>query len=225
IGMVNPQTKAASLQAHVNPLVSFVWLGVIILILGAVVAMWPEASAEEVGVFGYVRVLGTVGMMVMLSVALALMPSKAFAQQHEMRRAGTVGAQTTQERALFQQLLCDCGTCPHEALATCGCGWAEAKRAELRTQLASGTNIEEIVRSYGEKHGLDAVLVQIDKGGARALWALPLVALVGGGALVYRFARRRTRAVAVADGAPAVDTKDALDDRLDRELRDLDEDR
>ena len=37
IGMVNPQTKIAAFQIHVNPLISFIWIGVRILILGALV--------------------------------------------------------------------------------------------------------------------------------------------------------------------------------------------
>ncbi len=224
IGMVNPQTKAASFVVHVNPLVSFVWLGVAILILGALVAMWPEAAAHEVGVFGYVRVLGMAGMMIMLSVMLAVMPSKAYAQQHEMRREGSVSLVSPQEKALFQQLLCDCGTCPHEALATCTCGWADQKRDELRGELATGKSIDAIVRAYADKHGLDAVLVQVDKGGARALWGVPLVALVLGAYLVVRFVRRRSPALAPSTGAPPSAARDALDDKLDQELRDLDED-
>ena len=35
IGMVSPKTKFAAFQIHINPLVSFIWLGVGVLILGA----------------------------------------------------------------------------------------------------------------------------------------------------------------------------------------------
>src|SRR6185369_9135443 len=61
IGMVNPSTKIAAFQMHVNPLVMFIWLGVGVLIVGALVSMWPELALEEAGAWGYVRGAATVG--------------------------------------------------------------------------------------------------------------------------------------------------------------------
>lgn len=223
VGMINPETKAASVQAHVNPLVSYVWLGVAILIVGALVAMWPEPSEESAGAFGYVRALGTAATMVMLSVLLALAPSYAYAQQQDMKREGVVEEQSPKEKALFSQLLCDCGTCPHEPLSTCTCGWANDMRATIRAELAKGKTSDAIISDYAKQHGSDAVVVQVDKGGARALWALPLLGFVAGGALVYRFIRKRTEAATSPVEADDDDARDDYDARLDDELRDLDE--
>ncbi|MEI7893114.1 MAG: cytochrome c-type biogenesis CcmF C-terminal domain-containing protein [Myxococcales bacterium] len=44
VGSIDPQTKMASLQIHVNPLVSWIWLGCLLLILGSVVCLWPELA-------------------------------------------------------------------------------------------------------------------------------------------------------------------------------------
>lgn len=71
LGMANPQTKVAALQIHVNMLISFIWLGGVILILGALVAMWPDVSLEEVGAFGYVRAAASVATAVMFGFLLA----------------------------------------------------------------------------------------------------------------------------------------------------------
>jgi cytochrome c-type biogenesis protein CcmF len=223
VGMINPETKAASVQAHVNPLVSFVWAGVMILILGALVAMWPEPTEEEAGAFGYVRALGTAATMVMLSVLLALAPSYAYAQQQEMKREGIVEEQSPKEKSLFSQLLCDCGTCPHEPLSTCTCGWAHDMRGTIRAELAKGKSAEKIISDYAKQHGDDAVLVQVDEGGARALWALPLFGFAAGGALIYRFIRKRTRK-AEEQASGDADARDAYDERLDDELKELDGD-
>ncbi len=226
VGMINPETKAASVQAHVNPLVSFVWCGVMILIVGALVAMWPEAThAEaEAGAFSYVRALGTAGTMVMLSVVLALAPSYAYGQQQEMKREGFVEEQTPKEKSLFAQLLCDCGTCPHEALSTCTCGWAHDMRAAIRAELKQGKTTETILSDYAAKHGSDAVLVQVDEGGARALWAVPLFGLALGGGLIFRFIRQRTRSKTDKETEDDGAGRDAYDARLDDELNHLDED-
>jgi cytochrome c-type biogenesis protein CcmF len=79
IGMINPQTKIAAFQIHVNPLVSFIWLGVGVLIFGALISMWPEVALEEAGAFGYVRALASVGTAVMFAVLFAMAPSYAYA--------------------------------------------------------------------------------------------------------------------------------------------------
>ena len=72
LGSANPQSKVASFRVHINPLVSFVWFGFGVLFVGAMVAMWPETSQQEAGAFSYVRALGSVASMVMLSATLAL---------------------------------------------------------------------------------------------------------------------------------------------------------
>jgi cytochrome c-type biogenesis protein CcmF len=78
IGMVNPETKVAAFQMHVNTLISFIWLGVAILMLGTLIAMWPELALEEAGAFRYVRMAGAVASSVMLGLLLAAGSSQAY---------------------------------------------------------------------------------------------------------------------------------------------------
>jgi cytochrome c-type biogenesis protein CcmF len=42
VGSVSPQNKQATFQFHVNPLVGFIWLGVLVLMAGATLSLWPE---------------------------------------------------------------------------------------------------------------------------------------------------------------------------------------
>ena len=227
IGMLNAESKVASFQVHVNPLVSLVWLGIGILILGATLSMWPEVALKEAGTFGYVRAFGSVAMMVMLSLLLALAPSKAYGQQQEMKRVGVV-EQTKEERTLFKQLLCNCGSCPHEPLATCTCGWAHNARETIRTQLAAGKAASAIVEEYAAENGTESVVVRADQGINQALWMFPLTMAVLGGGLVYGLVRRwRATSDKEAEARlalkPGGADRDAFDDRLDAELRELDE--
>jgi cytochrome c-type biogenesis protein CcmF len=71
IGMVNPQTKIAAFQIHVNNLISFIWFGAGILIFGALISMWPDVSLEEAGAFGYIRAAASVAAAVMFGFLLA----------------------------------------------------------------------------------------------------------------------------------------------------------
>jgi cytochrome c-type biogenesis protein CcmF len=229
IGTVDATTKRASFRFYVNPLINFVPFGQLILILGCVLAMWPEMSFQEAGAFGYVRALASVASMVMLSVLLALAPSLAHAQQQDMARGGIV-EQTDQERALFRQMLCDCGSCPKEALETCTCPWAHSAREQIREELAKGKTPDEIREKYALEHGADTVIVQAASGKEAALWVVPSVLAFGGAGLVW-YLTRKWRQNSVDDSVDnkaarkrdKVDSrkKDEYDDKLDAELRDL----
>jgi cytochrome c-type biogenesis protein CcmH/NrfF len=188
------------------------------------VAMWPEVSFQEVGPFGYIRAMAGVVTMTMLSIILALAPSIASAQQQQdMRRDGVV-TQTEEERALFKQLLCDCGTCPHEALETCTCGWAHQARLAARAELAGGKSAQQIVSEYAKQHGSDAVIVQATTGANRAIWAIPALLALGGAGVIYKLSRRWRRETKEAEtGAATAGKRDEYDDKLDAELRNLDE--
>lgn len=79
IGMVSPQSKIAAFQLHVNHLISFIWIGVGILIFGAIIAMWPDIAFEEAGPFSYIRAGGAVGTAVIFGLLLASGGSMAYA--------------------------------------------------------------------------------------------------------------------------------------------------
>jgi cytochrome c-type biogenesis protein CcmF len=50
LGSYDPQTQLVTIQAYVNPLVVWIWLGGLILALGTSVAVWPTAAEREVRV-------------------------------------------------------------------------------------------------------------------------------------------------------------------------------
>ena len=50
LGSYDPQTQLVTIQAYVNPLVVWIWLGGLILALGTAVAVWPTAVEREVRV-------------------------------------------------------------------------------------------------------------------------------------------------------------------------------
>lgn len=90
IGMVSPQSKVAAFQMHVNHLISFIWFGVGILILGAIISMWPDLAFEESGAFSYVRAAGAVGTAVIFGLLLASGGSMAYAAPPRVRPPAAV---------------------------------------------------------------------------------------------------------------------------------------
>jgi cytochrome c-type biogenesis protein CcmF len=85
VGMVSPETKKATFQFHVNPLVSWIWAGVIVLIFGSTVSLWPEMALKEVGAWGYVRSAAAGLSAVAFALWLGMSPSTAYASQRAAR--------------------------------------------------------------------------------------------------------------------------------------------
>lgn len=168
----------------------------------------------------------------LLIVGISAFPiSNAFGEEgpFNMARNGTVGIQNESERRLFWSLLCTCG-CPRETLGTCTCGFAHERRAELRAELAKGKNIEQIQDEYVGRFGSVALAVPPNKGSQRAVWLVPLLAIVAGAGLVGFILRRwvKTSKNAPAPdqetGNEAVSAEDEkkYESRLDDELKALD---
>lgn len=226
VGTANPQTKAATFQVHVNPLVGFIWFGCLVLIIGSFVCMWPDLVPGESRAWRYARGTAAVATSILVGIILAMLPSPAFAQGQGGSHAGTVQMNTSQEKEVFSKLRCMCGTCPRDLLSTCGCSTADESRERIRAKLARGETTEKIIAEYAADYGSEALAVPPNQGIFRALYAVPIVAgtasVIGIALLVRRWrAKGDPAGISAKKGdAPA---KDAYDERIEQELRDLDD--
>jgi cytochrome c-type biogenesis protein CcmF len=55
LAVADPQTKKATFKLHVNPFVSWIWVGLMVLIGGCTLSLWPEVSARRASSWAYVR--------------------------------------------------------------------------------------------------------------------------------------------------------------------------
>ncbi len=78
VGSADPKTKRATFQFHVNPLVSWIWTGVIVMIFGAGVSLWPEVALKEVGAWAYLRGAAGIATGIMFALVIAMTPTTAF---------------------------------------------------------------------------------------------------------------------------------------------------
>jgi cytochrome c-type biogenesis protein CcmF len=236
IGMINPQTKQASLQVHVNPLVSWIWVGCLVLIAGSIICMWPQLEPNESRVWAFARGGAAVAASVTLGIGIAILPAPAMAQGAGVSslHSGTVKIENDKERALFSSLRCMCGTCARELLSSCGCNVAEDTRTELRAKLAAGETKEQITEEYVREYGPEALAVPPNTGALKAIWALPAAAVCAGGVGLFFMMRRLRKAndggsgdaskpAGARAGGKTETTRDEYDARLDEELRDLDD--
>ena len=136
--------------------------------------------------------------------------------------AGTVVINNPVERQLFGRLLCQCGDCARLPLDTCACGWADDKRSEVRDLLAAGVEPTKIQESYRAQYGAKAIAIPSDEGLDRALWAVPIAAMVLAIGLVVMIGRRwqargaHTRAAAASAPGARLEYDAKLDEELAR---------
>jgi cytochrome c-type biogenesis protein CcmF len=228
VGQMNPETKTASLQIHVNSLVFFIWFGAMILGFGSIVCMWPELEPQESRVWRAARGTAAVGASITLGIILALLPTPAFAQTSSSH-AGVVHIENSTERDIFSQLRCMCGSCARDLLSTCSCTEADEMREKIRSKIQAGQTRDQILTDYSAEFGSDALAIPPNTGAMRAIYMVPIAGItlgtVGLAYLATRWkAKKSDSGVAKHDKKKSADEKDAYDARLDEELRDLDDD-
>ncbi len=77
MGAIDPESKRGTFRIHVNPLVAWIWIGVLVLICGAAVSLWPDVSLREVGAWSYVRASAGLTSAVIFALLLASAPAAA----------------------------------------------------------------------------------------------------------------------------------------------------
>jgi cytochrome c-type biogenesis protein CcmF len=227
VGTINPQNKnVADFSIHVNPLVSWIWLGCLVLIAGSVACMWPQLELGESRVWAGARGAAAVAASVLVGIMLAATPA-AHAQTMRQDMHGVVRIENDAERAIFGSLRCMCG-CARDLLSTCACETADEARDKIREKMRAGETRDAIVAEYEAEHGIDALAVPPNRGILRAIWIVPVLGIalgaIGLGRMLRRWRRGDGTPVTRPAGPPAaVGPRDAYDTQLDDELKDLDD--
>jgi cytochrome c-type biogenesis protein CcmF len=232
---VNPETKTGTFRVIVRPFVAWIWIGALMMIFGTAVSMAPsvrEVLGEShqpvrarVGLATATLLLFVIALVAAFAMSTFAMPATAHGQSDgsSSLHAGSVSLRNPAERQLFEGLLCECGDCQRLPLSTCSCGWAEDMRDELREKLDRGVAAAQITEDYRARFGAASIAIPPDRGFGRALWAVPMLAIMLAGAGLVRIGRKwrkRTNATEVTDASGAQSTANtaALDAALDAEL-------
>lgn len=239
-------SELANFRIYVNPLISWVWIGFLILFVGTLICLIPQTLVDFL-TRGNPRIgrVGNVGMFVGVLLGVALLAGSANAAPVEHVPAGQgmgqsgVGfasmnrpANATDGHAM-KELLCPCG-CARQSIHDCDCKTA----ADLRESVQSILADYDLSDGKQRQAGYDKVLGYFVKEyGERVLanptskvsWLLPSLAIVGGLGLILVVGRRwvgnKSAAKVVAVTKPSTTTSPADDeyaDKLDDELAETD---
>jgi cytochrome c-type biogenesis protein CcmF len=231
-------TQTYTLQAFVNPLVDWIWLGFGVLAFGTGIALLPERAYS----FATATVpAGAATTTIALLLIVTLGGSIVRAQQQVPQRPLTEEELSSMpqvdpnhverppQNALEEQMrheivcspreVCNCG---HRPLAECNCGQAAQMKDQLAEQIRLGKNRDQIreyfVATYGSQEPLGAPL---DTGFNRLAWFVPYV-MGGVGIVAIGFAAFKWSRHGEQSPSPIASTDPDLDDRINDELRDLD---
>lgn len=74
LAVADPETKRATFTIHVNPFVGWIWIGLLVLMTGCGVSLWPEVTTKRVTAWTYVRatVAATAGILMTFTFAASL---------------------------------------------------------------------------------------------------------------------------------------------------------
>lgn len=131
-------------------------------------------------------------------------------------------------KALGQDVVCLCGTCPRHTVTNCDCGWAHYNQRVLQLALLDGKTREDVLKAYEAAYGLKVFPLPPDEGFGRMSYVLPYVAAVAGLLfVVFLGLKMRNNHNAPAGGpssSPSAAESDEDEARklLARELDDLD---
>jgi cytochrome c-type biogenesis protein CcmF len=226
VGTIEPNNRnLASFQIHVNPLVSWIWIGCIVLIAGSFVCMWPQLELGESRVWAGARGVAATAASVLIGIMIAATPARA--QTGSMQHTGTVHIENDLERSIFGSLRCACGDCPRDLLSTCGCITADEARENIRAKIRAGETRDQILAEYTAEHGAEYLSVPPNQGMLKAIWAVPVAGIAIGSVGLVRLLRRWRTGGAGSGGAAkppsAPPARDAYDAQLDEELKNLDD--
>ncbi len=222
LGGYDAAAQSADLQVSINPLVNWIWFGVGVVVIGAIVTLLPERAFA----FAASRVPeGAVTTSMILLLAFGGGLTRIHAQHIEIPQTTAVVPRSALEREMYDHIVCMCGTCGRKRVGECTCGKAAEMRAEIATLVAAGRDRNGIIQHFVTKYGSQEVLAApINRGFNRLAWLLPYAGGLIGIGFVAAMAVRWTRRRGTTAGAPPAPlaANPELEDRLDDELRELD---
>lgn len=174
--------RSAFFHAYVNPVVSLLWLGGGMVLMGTVFVLFPDTRKRK-------------RAAVAVSEAPAKTNAKTNRKQHKAARVALWGLllaspawaaeKLLSVRDVTSQLVCQCG-CGNMIVANCDCSDAQKIKEEVAAMIQDGRNRDQILASYVSRHGQSILAAPPKKGFNLLVWVLPFAAVLAAGFLVAR---------------------------------------
>ena len=213
------ENQSGDYMMTINPLVNWVWVGLGIMVIGSIISMLPETM--------FVVAMSKVpaGAATTSLLVLMLLVPTAGVRAHE-QVASEAPNKSELKKKLEGELMCMCGGC-NRPMNDCPmephCHGLAEQRPKIAKLVDAGMDHDAVIAAFVQEYGGQHVLAApIDRGFNRLLWLFPyLLGAAGAVGIAVAAVKWSRRQESTANGATAPQ-HDALSQRLDDELRDLD---
>jgi cytochrome c-type biogenesis protein CcmF len=241
------ETHTATFVVYINPLINWVWIGILILILGTFWCLIPQVLVDAVSARPRTRLGRAADIALLLLIVFGTIAGTAAAAQaqgagmeHEdtalpqrghmdgggyaatyrPEMAASPEARRLADR-LMKGLVCMCGGCNRENLYDCKCAYAADERKLVLALLDDGATSDDVVGAFVKRYGGEQVLNEPSNS---LSWILPYVAILGGlGLVVVLGTRWVKRGRAEAAKAPAASAAPVDPDKEEEYAEKLDD--
>lgn len=233
IGSLAPQTGKAEFRVTINPLISFMWFGGFVLLLGVVILILPKAIKVKPGVPAAML------LFVLLSGAHGSLRAEEAAHDHDdhaghahvtdatssIENMDPEAPETKRLKEVGDRLICQCGGCVRESLKTCTCTFAKQEREKILALMRDNNSDDQILKAFTDQYGLQALSSPPREGFFNIGYRLPIAlfilgVLVGLVFVLVWLKKFRSIPKVRADAKPSPES-DAYAERLARELKEM----
>jgi cytochrome c-type biogenesis protein CcmF len=227
---VDEEEQAAAFKMVVLPFTWWFWFGGIVLVVGTLIAMWPEEDRLAKQYWraraGRAVVRALVAGAVIIPTVLFTAQMEAWADEEHPNHVDAPVAEPSraEDRIVseaFTMIMTTCEGCAGKTLSTASpsCYPTNQDKARIRQLAAQGQDLDTILNTFVAERGEVALAIPPSRGMNKLAWLVPGIAFILGVTTVSRLARRWSAGSEANDSPPS-----APDDaHSDEYLRQLDE--
>jgi len=227
-----PINGKAEFRVTFNPLISFLWLGGFVILLGTIVVLLPRGlkfRGKAIFVFFLVLLCGSLAQPQVVQSSEEA--DEASHVGHDHSDKSDPFANIPADDPLLQRLKnvgekmdCMCGDCIRTTLRTCTCSYAKGERDKILAMLKNGDTEDQIMQAFVREYGLRALSTPPARGfflsGTWVPWIFVVLAILFAWALISLWKRRMPPALI---SVPASTRAGEYQSRLEEELKSYDD--
>lgn len=218
IGTVDPKTKRADFRLTLNPLITFIWIGGFVILMGVGILLAPRGLKAA----GKTLVLALLLFPVFPHSGKAAVDAMAPPVHQEeggdpFAMLPPTDPRSGRFRGLAEKILCQCGGCVRMSLATCTCAFAKKEKEHILAILDNHSD-GEILGEFVDKYGLTVLTTPPEKGFFRLGYWMPPLMTAGGLIWGVCFIWKRRRSLTPSHPQKLQPANDSYASALKKEL-------
>lgn len=238
LGNLNPKTGKGDFKVTINPLISFLWLGGFVLLIGTIIVLMPRGWRPKKSISS---------ALVIAALSFSLLHAQPASAQGLDTDSSTQDVMMTHTENnqpdptinpspndpaiqrlhdVTDKLICMCSGCVRESLRTCTCDFAKRDRSRILDLIKSGKTNDEIMTLLIKQYGIKVLAAPPQKGFFNiGYWMPPLIlifSILFAGILVKKWHKqsKNEEDVKQKDKRERMPKDDDLAKKLSDELKD-----